>query len=73
MDFRLNYNLFQQNVNEEIDVGIESISQDLNFQNNANITDYSKETSILNQLLWTQSHCSIRVIGNIILPSAKFT
>ena len=40
MDFRLNYNLFQQNVNEEIDVGIESISQDLNFQNNANITDY---------------------------------
>ena len=40
MDFRLNYNLFQQNVNVEIDVGIESISQDLNFQNNVNITDY---------------------------------
>lgn len=42
-------------------VGIDSISQDLNFQNNVNITRYSKETSILNQQSEEQSHRSIRI------------
>ena len=53
--------LFQENIDVEIDVGIDRISQDLNFHINVTITRYSNETNILNQQPEKQSHCSITV------------
>ena len=53
--------LFQQNIDVEIDVEIEIISQDVNSQNNVHITLYSRETNILNQQPEKQFHCSTRV------------
>ena len=37
----------QENIDVEIDVGVYRISQDLNFQSNVTINQYSKEASIL--------------------------
>ena len=53
--------LFQQNIDVEIDVAVCRISQDLNFESNVTINQYTKEASILNQQPEKQSHCGIRV------------
>ena len=51
--------LVQQDIDIKIDVGIFGISQDLNFQSNVTINNYSKETSTLKQKPEKQPHCSI--------------
>ena len=51
--------LVQQDIDIKIDVGIFGISQDLNFQSNVTINNYSKETSKLKQKPEKQPHCSI--------------
>ena len=53
--------LFHQNIDVEIDGGIDRISQDLYFRSNITIIHYSKKTSTLSQQPEKQSHWSIIV------------